>query len=143
MMCNWTTSFHMTLVSIIHMNESLWNQFHSERKGLLPTCRPQAIPQWIPRHTTRKYMCNWKEISITRQFYSVVNLAPRKKRNEMYEILFVKFWSIKCLFYWENCMYYCHIFLIIYFGIKVKVHFSHQSLCSGGKNGLKLWFQNK
>ena len=33
---------------------------------------------------------------------------------------------------------YCHIFLTIYFEIKVKVHFSHQCLCSGGKNGLCL-----
>ena len=33
-------------------------------------------------------------------------------------------------------MYYCPIFLTIYFEIKVKVHFSHQGLCFGGKNGL-------
>ena len=32
--------------------------------------------------------------------------------------------------------HYCLIFLTIYFEIKVRVHFSHQSLCSGGKNGL-------
>ena len=45
--------FHMTLVSIIPpMNESLWNQFHSERKGL-----PRVIPRWIPRqHVLKRYV---------------------------------------------------------------------------------------
>ena len=35
-----------------------------------------------------------------------------------------------------NKPYVLPYFLTIYFEIKVIVHFSHQSLCSGGKNGL-------
>ena len=36
------------------MNESLWNQFHSERKGL-----PRVIPRWIPRqHVLKRYVRN-------------------------------------------------------------------------------------